>query len=74
MEIGKAGGMNEVEYLTHIVMNAASIGNGEIEGWRTSLPCHWSLADAREYIAGLASAAPDAERTEPYVLRGKKNK
>lgn len=74
VETCKALGINTVEYLTHLLMNAASIDDGDVEGWRNILPGHCDLADAREYIAGLSSAAPDAERTEPYVLRGKKNK
>lgn len=74
VETCKALGINAVEYLTHLFMNAASIEDGDIEGWRDILPGHCDLADAREYIASLASAAPDADRTEPYVLRGKKNK
>ena len=52
----------------------AYIEDDDIKGWRSILPGHCDLADARDYIAGLASAAPDAARTEPYVLRGKKNK
>lgn len=74
VETCKALGINTVEYLTHLFMNAGAIKDGDVEGWRDILPGHCDITDAKDYITSLSAAVPDENRTEPYVLRGKKNK
>lgn len=74
VETCKALNINTVEYLTHLFMNAGNIKDGDVEGWRNILPGYADTTDARDYIASLSSAVPDSNRTEPYILRGKKNK
>lgn len=72
IETCKAKGINALEYLTHLFMNAGSIKDGDRDAWRAILPGRCDLSDAREHLRLVAGAKPDAARTEPYVLRGKR--
>ncbi len=61
-----------IDYFTHLFLNAGGIKNGDEEGWTGILPGRCSLADAIKHKEIIASAKPDPNRTEPYILRGKK--
>lgn len=64
--------VNPGDYFTHLFLNAGAVRNGDVEGWTTLLPGRCDLSDAIEHKILLATAKPDPNRTEPYVLRGKK--
>ena len=64
--------VNPIDYFTHLFLNAGGIKNGDAEGWEKILPGRCDLADAIKHKEIIASAKPDPNRTEPYILRGKK--
>ena len=65
-------GINPIDYFTHLFLNAGDIKIGDAEGWTAILPGRCDLADAIKHKEVIASAKPDPNRTEPYILRGKK--
>ena len=65
-------GINPIDYFTHLFLNAGDIKIGDAEGWTAILPGRCDLADAIKHKEVIASAKPDPDRTEPYILRGKK--
>ena len=64
--------VNPIDYFTHLFLNAGGIKNGDAEGWEKILPGRCSLTYAIEHKNTIASAKPDPNRAEPYILRGKK--
>jgi hypothetical protein len=60
------------DYMTHVLLNANTIKDGDEEAWTALLPGRCDISDAVTYREQLFSAAPDPERTEPYRLRGKR--
>ena len=65
-------GINPIDYFTHLFLNGGNIKNGDNKGWTAILPGECSLDDAVKHRELIANAKPDPDRTEPYVLRGKK--
>lgn len=65
-------GINPTDYLTHLFLNAGKIKNGDREGWRNILPGRCSLSDAVTLREAVSNARADDNRTEEYILRGKR--
>ena len=71
VESCKAMGINPHTYLTHVFDNAG--GCRTDEDWDALVPGRADLGEVDDYYARLRSAMPDPNRTQPYVLRGKKH-
>lgn len=65
-------GINPIDYFIHLFLNAGNIKKGDAKGWKAILPGKCDLADAIKHKDIIATAKPDSNRKEPYVLRGKK--
>lgn len=65
-------GINPIDYFTHLFLNGGDIKNGDVEGWTAILPGKCNVEDAVTHRNSIANAKPDPNRTEPYILRGKK--
>ena len=72
MESCKALGVNVHDYLTHLLLNANTIKDGDEDFWTALLPGRCDVSDANVYRERLLEAVPDPIRTEPYRLRGKR--
>ena len=72
VESCKVLGIRFQDYMTHVLLNANTIKDGDEEAWTAILPGRCDISDAVAYREQLFSAAPDTERTEPYRLRGKR--
>jgi len=59
-------------YITHIIMNAGTAKNDE--DWDNLLPTKVDLSKTKIYLEKINAAVSNPERTEPYILRGKKKK
>ncbi len=64
--------INPIDYFFHLFLNAGGITNGDVKGWTEILPGRCDLSDAIKHKELIACAKPDPDRTEPYILRGKK--
>ena len=64
--------INPTDYLCHLFLNANLVKDGDREGWRKLLPGFSSIDDAVEHRKFVQGAKPDPDRTEDYILRGKK--
>jgi len=71
VESCKAMGINPHAYLTYVFANAGSCRTDE--DWDALVPGRADLSEVDDYYAMLRSAVPDPDRTQPYVLRGKKH-
>jgi len=71
VESCKAMGINPHAYLTYVFANAGSCRTDE--DWDALVPGRAELSEVDDYYAMLRSAVPDPDRTQPYVLRGKKH-
>lgn len=58
--------------MTHVLLNANTIKDGDEEAWTALLPGRCDISDAVVCREHLFSAVSDPERTEPYRLRGKR--
>ena len=72
VESCKAMDIDIHDYLTHLFMNANTIKDGDEEAWTAMLPGNCDISDAKAYKEKLFKAVPDPDRTEPYILRGKR--
>lgn len=72
VESCKALGVNVHDYLTHLLLNANTIKDGDEDSWTALLPGRCDVSDAKVYRERLLEAVPDPIRTEPYRLRGKR--
>jgi len=70
VESCKAMGINPHSYLTHVFDNAG--GCRTDDDWDALVPGRVDLSEIDDYFTRLRSAMPDPNRTQPYVLRGKK--
>ncbi len=70
VESCKAMGINPHSYLTHVFDNAG--GCRTDEDWDALVPGRADLGNVDDYFTRLRSAMPDPNRTQPYILRGKK--
>ncbi|MDD3059237.1 MAG: IS66 family transposase [Candidatus Pacebacteria bacterium] len=70
VESCKAMGIDPHAYLTYVFANAGTCRTDE--DWDTMIPGSADLSVMPAYYATLRSAKPDPNRTEPYILRGKK--
>lgn len=68
----EALGVNVHDYLTHLLLNANTIKDGDEDSCTALLPGRCDISDAKVYRERLLEAAPDPIRTEPYRLRGKR--
>ena len=59
-------------YITHIIMNAGTAKNDE--DWDNLLPTKVDLSKTKIYLEKINAAVSNPERTEPYILRGKKKR
>lgn len=71
VESCKAMGINPHAYLTHVFDNAG--GCRTDDDWDALVPGRADLSEVDDYYTRLRSAIPDPNRTQPYVLRGKKH-
>lgn len=72
VETTKAMGIDTEDYLTFLFMNANRIEDGDKAGWRALLPGCADISSVSDYRKLLLTAKPDPNRTEPYILRGKR--
>ena len=70
VESCKAMGINPHSYLTHVFDNAG--GCKTDEDWDALVPGRADLSNIDDYFTKLRSAMPDPNRTQPYILSGKK--
>jgi transposase len=70
VESCKAMGITPHSYLTHVFDNAG--GCKTDEDWDVLVPGRADLSNIDDYFTRLRSAMPDPNRTQPYILRGKK--
>jgi len=66
----KALGINPHSYMTHVFDNAG--GCRTDENWDALFPGRADLSNVDDYFTRLCSAILDPNRTQPYILRGKK--
>lgn len=59
-------------YITHVLMNAGTAKTDE--DWDNLLPSAVNLSTTQSYLEKIHSAVPNPERTESYILRGKKKR
>ncbi|MDD3929910.1 MAG: IS66 family transposase [Sphaerochaeta sp.] len=71
VESCKAMEINPHSYLTHVFANAGNCRTDE--DWDALVPGRVDLSNIDDYYAMLRSAVPDPDRTQPYILRGKKH-
>ena len=72
VETCKNMNINVRDYLTHLILNANTINDGDEDAWTAILPGRCDISDAVTYRVKLFNAVPDENRTEPYKLRGKR--
>lgn len=72
VESCKVLGISFRDYMTHVLLNANTIADGDEQAWTAMLPGRCDISDAEAYREKLFSAEPDPMRTEPYRLRGKR--
>ena len=59
-------------YITHILMNAGTAKTDE--DWNNLLPTKVNLSETKKYLEKINAAVPNPDRTESYILRGKKKR
>ena len=59
-------------YLTHVLLNAEEAKTEE--DWDNLLPMNVNLEETSKYLDKVATASANPERTESYILRGKKKR
>lgn len=72
VETCKSMNINVRDYLTHLILNANTIKDGDEDAWTAMLPGRCDISDAVIYREKLFNAVSDENRTEPYKLRGKR--
>jgi hypothetical protein len=72
VESCKALDVDPFLYITHVLMNAGCAKTNE--DWDNLLPTKVELSKTQSYLAEINAAVPNPERTEPYILRGKKKR
>jgi len=71
VESCKSMGIDSRDYLAYVFANAGNLGPDDKEGWRNLLPGKADISSMKATRELIASAKPDSDRTEPYILRGK---
>lgn len=72
IESCKAMGIDAEDYLTWLFLNGNNIKNGDVESWKKMLPGKSDISAGKTYRERLRLAEADPNRSEPYVLRGKR--
>ena len=72
VESCKALNVDPFIYITHVLMNAGTAKTDE--DWDNLLPSAVDLSTTQSYLEKIHSAVPNPERTESYILRGKKKR
>lgn len=72
VESCKALNVDPFLYITHVLLNAGSAKTDE--DWNNLLPSKVNLSETQNYLRKIHSAVPNPERTDSYILRGKKRR
>ena len=72
VESCKAQGIDAEDYLTYLFSHAGNIPEDDEAAWTALLPGKADLSEVQAFRDKVRKAVPDPDRTEPYILRGKR--
>ena len=72
VESCKAQGIDAEDYLTYLFSHAGNVPADDEDAWTALLPGKVDLSEVKAFRDKVRKAIPDPDRTEPYILRGKR--